>query len=200
MIENFEQQYGYLPGDIPNAYSIWNDSCAGSASDCNGNGNGIIEYSNSTADVEVFRAWQHMFLAGISGLDLPGVAQNSGEADFEFNVPKSNAMNAGWTIDIGTFIESGTTDAYQALRIGSFLSGENLTNGFLSAQDAKILDNKYDNGIANTGNITYYCAENFSSIDGCYTDIVEYDSSNKNLMCYLEFNITRNGITEDRCS
>lgn len=199
MVEAFEQQYSYLPGDFPNAYSIWNDSCANNASDCNGNGNGFIDYSSGTTDVEAFRAWQHMYLAGISGLDLPGIAQNSGEADFNYNVPRSSTTSLGWTFDIGTFINDSNNEGYQALRLGAFRSSSNLTQGYFSVQDAKILNNKYDNGVANTGNITYYCAENFSSVDGCYTGIIEYDSSNSNLSCFMEFKVVSNVVIPGGC-
>lgn len=199
MIENFKQQYGYLPGDFPNAFSIWNTACASSASNCDGNGNGAIEYTNGTENVEAFRAWQHMFLAGISGLDLPGDAQVSGEADFYYNIPRSNVLNVGWTMDIGTFIENGTDQGYQALRIGGFRSSSNLTQGFFSVKEAKIFNNKYDNSVANTGSITYYCAENFSSVDGCYTGIVEYDQSNKDLNCYMEFKVVNQVDIDGGC-
>src|SRR4051794_9742747 len=55
---NFKDRYQAVPGDMSNAYSLWGAKCtSGGSSFCNGNGNGVIEYSSGSAN-EVNKAWK----------------------------------------------------------------------------------------------------------------------------------------------
>lgn len=66
----FRQKYNALPGDMPNATSLWgatdNDPTACSTTavttktTCNGNGNGRIEVGTGLEDGEDIRVWQHL--------------------------------------------------------------------------------------------------------------------------------------------
>ena len=85
-ISTFKTKYEFLPGDLPNATTLWGEGvmCRTTAipdadpGACNGNGNEFIDWH-----AENFRAWQHMSNAGIikgaylghhsAGLLVPGV-------------------------------------------------------------------------------------------------------------------------------
>ena len=65
---NFKTRYRSVPGDMRTASAYWSN-CAVTNINCNGDGNGIIDYNNhntglgdATGD-EVGRVWRHLYLA-----------------------------------------------------------------------------------------------------------------------------------------
>jgi prepilin-type N-terminal cleavage/methylation domain-containing protein len=57
-ISGFQDKYGDLPGDMPDAHSYWDNgsnTVCGTSAECNGNGNGAIEFQSSNTDNENIR-------------------------------------------------------------------------------------------------------------------------------------------------
>ena len=57
----FKLEYNALPGDMINAHNYWPGCNSGAtANECNGNGNGGIQWQGNVAGNESTRAWQHL--------------------------------------------------------------------------------------------------------------------------------------------
>lgn len=108
-VRTFEERYDGLPGDLPNAESLWGtaSSCppaAGSvvaSGTCNGNGNGRIGDHNAAAEIyEQFTAWQQLAYAGLIPGHYTGAVgtASSYHALIGQNVPASRMPAAGWTM------------------------------------------------------------------------------------------------------
>ena len=78
-ITTFRGKYNCIPGDCPNAYDFFSANCGfnGAAgvnaaidtsctnmNNCNGNGNGVVEWSDSECGESV-KMWQYLSLAGL---------------------------------------------------------------------------------------------------------------------------------------
>ena len=93
----FKEIYFRYPGDMPNASDFWGADCSTLASNCDGDGDGIIEFSTSSVlNNESWRAWQHMKLAGIDDNKLSGFGDAGDTASTrDYNAPSSAYPNAG---------------------------------------------------------------------------------------------------------
>lgn len=165
----FRDQYLALPGDMRNATDFWgemiNCNVAGTSGVgtqiCNGDGDGIIEYSNVSAPLqngETFMFWKHLVNAGlISGeytvLSGPG---NHWHAIVGENIPKSRMDNAGWSISYTTVAPSVyNVDYNKAFLFGrnSFF-GTSINGGaILTPEEAWNVDAKMDDGMPGTGQV-----------------------------------------------
>ncbi len=72
----FFSTYGAPPGDFRGASINWGTNCHGTAVNCNGNGNGLIDNSDlpplgDGQGIEVYRAYKHLALAKIAKYDFP---------------------------------------------------------------------------------------------------------------------------------
>jgi prepilin-type N-terminal cleavage/methylation domain-containing protein len=68
MTKQFEMNFNYLPGDFPDAGSLWGNDCDGSSSGsdlCSGDGDGEIDHINSSSNKEPHTFWQHLKKAKI---------------------------------------------------------------------------------------------------------------------------------------
>ena len=69
----FKVRYDSVPGDMINATSYWpNGTCAVTTSDCDGNGNAIID-----TQYESMATWRHLSLAGMANYGLEPFSSNT---------------------------------------------------------------------------------------------------------------------------
>jgi len=142
----FKTKYDALPGDMSNAQQMFGvTACAdislGGNNTCNGDGNGIIEYSDKNGDSEGFRYWQHLALAGLipgtySGRDSSNTAYFSGTPGVDAPLSKVSPISyallepgQGWTT--GWFGYNGSHHVF-------LVTGPNAANTYaaFSPQDA----------------------------------------------------------------
>lgn len=166
-LSTFRDKYFQIPGDMNNAFQFWGTTCgtndAVASTGCNGNGNGLVEDSNSTG--ENLKLWEHLARSGlIEGLyDGVGViAVNYSVADTR-NVPKSKFSSVYWeashmvsmTSEYYSNIMGSAVENNLWLHFGSIASG---STGLqyatsLTRADAWNIDTKTDDGRANTGSM-----------------------------------------------
>jgi prepilin-type N-terminal cleavage/methylation domain-containing protein len=153
-IYGFRNKYNALPGDMANAKSYWPDNSqyAGFVT-LNGNGDGTLSEVNT--QFEKFPAWQHLALGGfLSGsytgtgpiaaqVSIMGAAYEGGGYQFRCALA-SQCISTSHFGRTGNFISLGRIDSTNT----NFPVG-----ALLSAQEAKSLDSKMDDGFANTGKL-----------------------------------------------
>jgi hypothetical protein len=86
----FKLEYGALAGDMSNAWNYWGATCASTANDCNGNGNG----KSPEGEVEYAKLWKHLQLAGMISGNY--TITNSGDQVLKVNIPASKYPKGGW--------------------------------------------------------------------------------------------------------
>ena len=119
-LNQFKQQYGYLPGDFPNATAVWGRADAGSPvtsncaapnttaavgnTTCNGDGDGVITatWTAATPNHEAFRAWQHLSAAGLISGTYTGIGGAAPYCVLGTNVPKSTMEGMGFNWQTGS--------------------------------------------------------------------------------------------------
>lgn len=132
---------------------------------CNGDGDGIIdEYNDANYSYEQFRAWEHLNNAGFTSVTANGLMTATFTKTPGTNLPASRVPNSGWAM---TFL-SQTVAATQAIATsgdtpfkhvlwfgGPSPSGvsTNQTTPVLTALESLALDQKIDDGYANTGKV-----------------------------------------------
>lgn len=179
-VMTFRERYNGLPGDLPNATSVWgtvgdtsaatcpNDAGNGTET-CNGNGNLLI--AESGASSEGFRAWQHLANAGLLEGNFTG---SPGASVAESYIP-DETMPAGrmtasmWLIgyrgsNSGTdFFMGSWGHSLSFIGRGGY-SVEKVANP-LTPEEAWGIDRKYDDGDPARGNIA---GVNLDTADGTY--------------------------------
>lgn len=183
VIDNFKQAHGGLPGDLPNAESLWGtDSIGcpaggGSTGTCNGNGDGKIGpfCNGSIFDViyayEAARVWQHLNSAGLYINALTGINPTSGSGDIEtvagVNTPKGaidgSAFVAMWldtqspaTCTTAGLLESSGPYGNSVILVGKVQTWGNDTmdtTPILTTDQASQIDAKIDDGVPATGKV-----------------------------------------------
>jgi prepilin-type N-terminal cleavage/methylation domain-containing protein len=173
----FNEKYGELPGDMSVAYNYFGDPCDTTESNCNGDGDGEIDYGTGTVNEEALRAWQHLYLAGFSIFNASGTAVSGGVTVIDTNVPKSAYGDSGYTLNyISSTIENAISFGRQ---------GAKFTNGaVLTAADANIIDHKYDDGVSNLGDIIG--GDVSGAVSVCSTGGV-YSIAVTQVICYMQF-------------
>lgn len=186
----FRTQYGWLPGDMPNATSYWgkdNTNCAGHSGSvaangtCNGNGNQQITGGTWVEDV---RAWQQLGLSGIINGSYTGVLVSSGLVSGT-NIPASKIRGAGFQMNYWSNVLSSGMKG-NGLQFGMDVAGAYNTNGVLKGDDTQALDVKMDDGFANRGNFQATRGSNYST--GCVSGTapnLTYDFLSGDNSCYL---------------
>jgi prepilin-type N-terminal cleavage/methylation domain-containing protein len=177
-IKNFQQSYQALPGDYSAATA--NLGCGGL---CNGNGNGLIEWQNSTDTIESLRAWQHLYLARMITIPFPGVTTVSGQSMIGINIPNSGWPNAGIELFPLATTTSGATGS--ALQIAGFTAGNYAQAAIMTPTEAWALDNKLDDGIGGDGVIRAFDQGTSSTCVG--TDNLSYNLSLNSISCYIRY-------------
>ncbi|WP_041794903.1 prepilin-type N-terminal cleavage/methylation domain-containing protein [Pararhodospirillum photometricum] len=138
----FEDRYGALPGDAPEA-TVY----IGGAHVTNGNGNGIIGPAglgvSGAAGDESSRAWEHLAAAGY----LSGVRLDAGNTVETSSLP-ARLSGLSFVIIHGRFGTTAGTGHW--LRLQDTPSGAP-TRNVLSGTQAMEIDSRYDDGNADSG-------------------------------------------------
>lgn len=199
-IKEFQDKYLALPGDYSGATTIWATDTTPSgcpntlyntvlkAATCNGDGNGHVGDSDANATLtnsyEWFRAWQHLYDAGLIPTMLTGAPGNTTatEAIPGVNVPASQLPGAGWTLNYYLFPSNGSADTGglwrdrygHLLNLGAFTSGNYTKNPIMSASEAYDIDQKVDDGVPGTGRVR---AWRTSVLANCTNEIAQSSST-----------------------
>ncbi len=167
-IAAFEQKYNALPGDMANATSYWgtNPNCAtGGAGTgtqtCNGNGDGGIGEQGSPLIYEEFTMWQHLANAAMIQGSYSGVPATGGTA---YNCSTGNCPGGrvsqsqfytmveypggGWSSSDWWVLPAGN---YLAVGAPCSSTGQWDGCGFITPQEAYLLDKKVDDGLPGSG-------------------------------------------------
>lgn len=198
-ITAFRLKFNGLPGDIPNASTLW-PSCDSTASWCNGNGDGIIFRTDSSLrQDESLRAWQQLSVSGLYPGSFTGIRTVTSQNDIGVNVPSSRFKNAGWFID--AFTQAMPMGAYVTnVTIGQFRASDVNRNYVLSPFQSQSIDQKIDDGVPLSGkvrgghsdlNAGLYYWGNGSGFNGCGLSATNsYNTTPPNdtaLLCILQF-------------
>jgi hypothetical protein len=172
-VESFRTQYGALPGDIADV-SLLSGATAG-------NGNGAID----TAP-EALNFWKDLAIAGL----IKGKYDGTSTYVPDLGVPKASIKGSGYNVIIPTSSDNLPSQAI-VIEIAGFSSTAN-NLPILKPEDAKSIDEKADDGNADTGIIR--------GVDGagatCSANGV-YEVSTKDLACNLRFIISANAAQKE---
>lgn len=131
----FKNQYGSYPGDLINASTIWTN-CTSVSTNCNGNGDGLVSYSNEAQQV-----WQHLVLANL----ISGNYDGSQFAAAKFH-PFLIWMLEANTNNIYTIAKNSKNSLELMMNNNGSLGGS-----FISSVDAYRIDQKIDDAIPSDG-------------------------------------------------
>lgn len=166
-VEKFEKEYNALPGDIADVSSLPNANP--------GNGNGVID-----TEAEAIGFWHHLAIAGL----LQGRYDGSSTYTPGKGVPSANIEGGGYKVRLAGTITSGNISE-QAIAIelaGYNHLDSNNTLAIITAEDAKSIDEKLDDGNPSKGIVL---------ADGNGTDCInsdgKYNVSMKTASCRLIF-------------
>jgi len=169
----FVSQYGFPPGDLPNATSYWSGAT-------NGNGTKIIDSSACNLDSELYVAWRHLSLAGLISGSYTG-AYGSGP------VKGSNTPPSKYTSDAMIFIYGDTM--WGKYRPGNSMyvfrypagSTQCVDTQPITVKDAWSIDTKTDDGLPGLGKVI-----SMGSANGVCTDTQVSDGGyNKTTAAYV---------------
>lgn len=148
-IMQFTEKYAELPGDITKSSTYWS-SCATPATDCNGNGNGYIDFTAGNTTTESLRMWNHLNLAGIYPNSLSGVRDSSG-----YSISNSPVAPMGgyaiWSVESRT-LSNQTVNAL-ILTMGGSSGTADDAYSVLTAVEAYSIDKKVDDGLPTSGEV-----------------------------------------------
>lgn len=152
-VQAYELQFRTLPGDHSSAYRYFdrdgtgNDECGSNSaapSGCNGDGDGRIDVA------ERYRFWQHLTLSENYPGSFTGEAESSAPVmEGGVNVPESQVK--GGALDVVFNAPNGAAGS-NFIRLGSE-DGALVRNSILSVTDAVSIDNKIDDGEADSGKL-----------------------------------------------
>ena len=210
-VKQFREQYGSIPGDMPNATRFWGvtagngtgtdttcyDATSVTGSTCNGNGNGSIDSgigTGSGGEMNLF--WQHLGLAGLVESKSPGGSGPPTSCGSGTACPNNGAFpGSGYTV-ITSYYQGGWGETFShetdglILFFGRFGSTTDMVwrQPLLSAPDqayidAKIDDGKPDTGLMVTQNNTTSC------FTGSYPNAAYLVSSAASNVCILRYTV-----------
>jgi len=174
-LNTFLDQYDALPGDMNNASQYW-------ASATDGNGDGEIR------DNERFYSWQDLSLSEILQATFTGDPGSPVKAEIGSNVPASDMDGGGYSlryIFAATFGKTGNT-----IELGSWTSLDApITSGaLLAAKEAKLIDKKMDDGVADKGKVFGIDSDNVAGCSAIYSAASgTYQLSNADITCRMHF-------------
>ena len=171
----FQEKYRYLPGDFPQATTIWASGvgCAinttSTTETCNGDGDGFISSVSApttanTLSNENYYAWKHLSNAGFVDVqfdrfDYGRAGSKLGDAIFTiFHTPGQSGTSGVFDGKYGTIITLGATytnNTYPAF------------NEALTGTDALSIDQKIDDSRPGTGNVMTFTTQTGSPVPGC---------------------------------
>jgi hypothetical protein len=179
-IGEFQTQFGFLPGDLPNASSYWSGAH-------NGDGNGLVEgivgTTGSATVLEDLYVWEHLAKAKLIAGTYSGAVSGTRYAA-PVNAPNSEPFTTG-VFSFYAYQALMYNTSGQALRLGSIATGLP-TGGFMLAKDAYSIDVKLDDGLASSG--MFYTTRDTSgctSADGTTASANYVMSDADNATCQL---------------
>lgn len=200
-VQSFRNKYLALPGDITNATSFWNEQAAGAACastasttslTCNGNGDGLINYSTNSN--EMFRFWQHLANAGLIAGSYNGVRlETNDRSTGAGNAPQGRFGQSYWFIEDGVPREAGNTRYFRAIYGNYFMHGSLSNNNppalpLISPAELWSVDTKVDDGRPATGSLMAYRHDECTNSGGDPTQInAEYLVSVSDPHCAIIF-------------
>lgn len=199
----FQGKYQSVPGDMPNADTIWTGAA-------NGDGNGFLR-TTATCDsvtnaaackpLEIFGAFQHLAKAGLITGNFTGTSAGAGTlARGNVNVPGSSVQDVTYIFDhpdsLRGNVTGGTDPLYfngiyfHVLRVasmsalGTALQPELPKGVFLTPKEAFQIDSKYDDGIPDTGSVL---TPNATALPNCTAGAAPatYNVANRTAACNL---------------
>lgn len=225
----FNERYRALPGDMPNATDYWGavssgDGClspnvspygtsgngigAGTGSEtCNGDGDDKIgDWDLPDLTHEMFRAWQHLYNAGMVPRSYTGVSGSNTshhhmDAEVNVNIPAGPFNASGWNImRLGNYtLDTGTGNPFfnrsygNVLLLGTERDGYPPMNPVLTPAEARSLDAKSDDALPASGLITTVLdssspASLCTTAGGNSTDLeATYNIDSEEVACALYF-------------
>jgi len=209
---SFRTKYRYLPGDMPNATSIWgaDDACPNTPPNaiakqatCNGNGDSYIGDSNgnafggATAWQETYRYWQHLSNAGFIDGNFNGTLSTRKDIgiDLGLNIPASRLLGSGYTMmHVLPGIASGVFNSnyHHVYIFGTPVSAQASTYAAaLNPAEARMLDQKVDDGRPDSGFVLSFTNENPLARDCISTSqldrTLQYNTDIEDVSCSLIF-------------
>lgn len=209
-IGQFKQSYLNLPGDFSNATAQWgtdSSSCpsgGGATGTCSGNGDGKVGPTCNSGSLsytyayEVFRVWQHLNSAGFYPSALTGVT-NSGNAVTVpgKNIPQSAVEGGGYTFTwlddpslcsnaAGLITGTGAYGNSIVLAAGSAWDPPSTIRPALTAEQAKSIDMKLDDGLPGTGRVRSFNGSTSGCVDNS-SGSYDYTATGTNIRCALIF-------------
>ena len=200
MIESFEEKYQDLPGDMSDAHAYWGEggsSVCGAAASCNGNSDGNVDLGSTSGDSEVYRLWQHLYLAGFVDSSYTGTGGGGGvQADVGINVPSSKIPSGGYTVMYNVSTADATYPSGNKIVVGSVISGSWTNGALLTPTEAYSIDKKTDDSEPDSGKIMgrfgYQGISDGWSTTECLSGSFpnrQYDTSGKDKECILYFDL-----------
>ncbi len=197
-VQQFEDYYDALPGDMINASSYW-PSCHTTPSHCNGNGDSEIDYEWPTdTSTEFLRAWQQLADAKMISGQYSGKDEST--PVIGKNQPKSKIKNAGFMLYYAGDLTASSSPVYgktgHVIRLGADDSStsndpDNIWNSAISPPDAHSIDNKIDDGLADSGNIMTRKGKGLADntcVTGAYNNKpANYRLDNTDILCHVNF-------------
>ena len=180
-INTFKLKFGQLPGDMPNGSAYW-PSCALPTSGCDGNRDGLINFTHNGNYAEHAMAWRHLSLSSM----LKGTYDGQHHSDLyipNVNMPPSSiAAKGAWYL--------GHTDVYNKTTNAFWIQHENDTDGIMNSGEAYAIDSKLDDGQPGYGKVWTINANRSAS--GCVnadTNTVtgQYQLGNEDMLCAVIF-------------
>lgn len=201
---SFLNRYGEVPGDMKTASSYWpNGLCAETDSNCDGNGNGVVEAGYTSAADEVARAWKHLQLAGLISNSITIIPDTLVVLSPGINTPNSKINGAGYMVTgslnisrAGFYVMGFGDNTQNWLYLGTpdkSVSHHTLNDSSLSPSDAFNIDAKADDGTvtngqfagAITGRLKAYGGENRQSNCTTVDHGNFYDLSIADVTCFI---------------
>lgn len=214
-IHQFNDKYGFLPGDFPRATEVWGRADGGGATGdcnplgtaspdgiltCNGNGNGVLDgetLANNTVRHETFHVWQQLAAAGYingkyTGVPGPAVGWNSLPG---VNQPVGALDNTSYFIwNWGMPATDDTTffagDVSLSMVFGAVQNGTWSATPALTPAQAENIDKKADDGFPGLGSIRTIYAGLYNCTTTSVATTARYALTTGNAVCLPLFAVT----------
>ncbi|MDA0781579.1 MAG: prepilin-type N-terminal cleavage/methylation domain-containing protein [Rickettsiales bacterium] len=198
-INTFKEEYGYWPGDFPQATSFW--TTAGGVTITNGDGDGRVRLISKQNGEDLY-AWAHLTGSELIPAQFSGVVADVGNIHFDtgVNIPSSQPYgNISFTFYSVTGSPPSEDQELRYLKhygtklrigivndsTGGIWAGTNSLN----ARQAKSVDDKIDDGDADSGNLITH---RIQALGGCATadhlsNVADYDLDSPLDSCIIEW-------------
>ena len=159
--------YSAVPGDFSSATAFFT-SCAETASNCNGNGDGNIGWAAGVSD-EIYKAMLHMSRAEITQNNIANLPDAHG-GNIQNGVISGKRSGSGLFYGGygGVTLAGGYSPLYTnnvAIYIGNYDGTFGYVYGAVDADEAFLMDQKIDDGAINGSNFTGFNTGTFRAND-----------------------------------